>query len=67
MAEQDNSYPTQIVISYRETEQTLVTTAQDYLTNCKTKYRNWRLFGRADFVQPLLTACLYTPVEKSAQ
>ena len=57
---------TQVVISYRETDQTLVTTAQDYLANAKTKYRNWRLYGTATIVDlPIVLGRFLSPQGQS--
>ena len=57
---------TQVVISYRETDQTLVTTAADYLANAKTKYRNWRLYGAATIVDLPLVLGRFLPVQGGA-
>ena len=54
----------QVVLAYRDTGQTLVTTASDYISNSRTKYRNWRLSARADFVGLPFLMSRYLPLER---
>ena len=58
---------TQVVICYRDTGQTLVTTAADYLKHCKTKYRNWQLSGDAAFISVPVVIGRFLPAEVQAR